>query len=271
MRATIARRPAVSCLLAAALLLACRGGPAPAAEATLTNEEILRGFEKVAFNVEEGAWSRPGITKWRRPVLIAVGGEGFEPYLGFIEAKVEELAFVTRHEIRLVSVDKANTLVVFTRSVVDDVATRHRRLFGELFDQDPRRIDAKVAALRASNTLCYFGSAIGPEDSNGGGYEIEFARIFISTTIPREHLLHCVMEEMAQMMGLFNDSVSLRHSIFNDLNNFQVALPEHDQMLLRVLYDHRIRPGMAREEALPIARRILQEVRPDDVLPWTWR
>lgn len=267
------RRGVVVRLLAGLLMLAswAGGGAVAGSGAKLTNEEIVRGFDKVAFGLEEGEWARPGITKWRRPILIAVGGEGFEPYLDFIQAKTEELSWVTRHEIRQVPYAEANTLMVFTRSVVDDVATRHRQLFGQLFDQDPARIDAKAAALRASRTLCYFGSAVGAQDANGGGYEIEFARIFISTNIPREHLLHCVLEEMAQMMGLFNDSVSLRQSIFNDQNNFQVALPEHDMMLLRVLYDHRIRPGMTRDQALPIARQILEEVRPNDSLPWTWR
>ena len=235
-------------------------GPATrAAEEGLTNREIIKSFERVVFSQEHDVWTDPRVTKWTKPILIAVGGEGHESYLSFLGAKIDELVALTGHPIRLVPFQRANTLVVFTPSVVDDLGTRHRGLFGELYGGDPYLIDQKVAILRNSHTLCYFGSAIGPEDP----YAIKFARVFISLNIPQHEVYHCILEELTQMMGLFNDSFLMRHSIFNDFNNKRLSLPEHDQALLRILYDPRIRPGMSKDEAVPIAWRILREIRPN--------
>jgi len=60
----------------------------------------------------------------------------------------------------------------------------------------------------------------------------------------------CVHEEMAQAMGLANDSRTARPSIFNDDEEFAL-LTQHDEILLRMLYDPRLTPGMSRAEALP--------------------
>ena len=231
--------------------------PSATAEA-LTNREIIESFEQIVFSEELDVWIDPRVTKWTKPILIAVGGDQHQTYLSFLGEKVEELANLTGHLIQLVPFERANTLVVFTESVVDDLGTRHRVLFGDLYGQDPGLIDRKIADLRNRNTICYFGSAVGPEDPHA----IKFARVFISLNIRQHEIYHCILEELTQMMGLFNDSSSLPHSIFNDFNNKRLSLPEHDRALLRILYDPRIKPGMTKEEALPVAWQILREIRP---------
>ena len=47
-------------------------------------------------------------------------------------------------------------------------------------------------------------------------------------------------------------------SIFNDDQEFAVVT-EHDEMLLKLLYDQRLRTGMSAEEAMPIAHQILND------------
>ena len=54
--------------------------------------------------------------------------------------------------------------------------------------------------------------------------------------------LSCVHEEMAQAMGLPNDSPEARPSLFNDDLEFAL-LTEHDAILLRMLYDPRLGPA----------------------------
>ena len=63
--------------------------------------------------------------------------------------------------------------------------------------------------------------------------------------------LSCVQEEMAQAMGLPNDSPEARPSLFNDTFEFAL-LTEHDAILLRMLYDPRLRPGMTADEVRPL-------------------
>jgi hypothetical protein len=69
----------------------------------------------------------------------------------------------------------------------------------------------------------------------------------------------CYYEELAQGMGLPNDSPRARPSLFNDTSEFAV-LTSLDENLLRILYDPRLRPGMAEREARPIVRRIATEL-----------
>ncbi len=67
--------------------------------------------------------------------------------------------------------------------------------------------------------------------------------------------LSCIHEEMAQALGLANDSFSARPSIFNDDEEFAL-LTLHDEVLLRMLYDKRLRPGMTAKEARPLLPQI---------------
>lgn len=69
----------------------------------------------------------------------------------------------------------------------------------------------------------------------------------------------CIHEELAQGMGLANDSPAARPSIFNDDEEFAL-LTRHDELLLRILYDPRLRPGMTAPEAAPIVRQIATDL-----------
>ncbi len=63
----------------------------------------------------------------------------------------------------------------------------------------------------------------------------------------------CVHEEVAQGLGLPNDSPTARPSIFNDDEEFAL-LTTHDEMLLGMLYNPRLTPGMTPDQARPILR-----------------
>lgn len=69
----------------------------------------------------------------------------------------------------------------------------------------------------------------------------------------------CVHEEIAQGLGLPNDSPAARPSIFNDDEEFAL-LTQHDELLLRMLYDRRLSIGMEPDQARPIVRRIAEEI-----------
>ena len=69
----------------------------------------------------------------------------------------------------------------------------------------------------------------------------------------------CYHEELAQGMGLANDSPRARPSVFNDDEEFAL-LTSHDELLLRILYDPRLRPGMTPEQARPVVVEIVEEL-----------
>lgn len=71
--------------------------------------------------------------------------------------------------------------------------------------------------------------------------------------------LSCYHEELAQGLGLANDSPRARPSVFNDDQEFAL-LTAHDLLLLRIHFDARLRPGMSQAEAAPIVRQIAAEL-----------
>lgn len=67
--------------------------------------------------------------------------------------------------------------------------------------------------------------------------------------------LSCLHEEIAQGLGLANDSPLARPSIFNDDEEFAL-LTRMDELMLTILYNPALRPGMMASEARPIVREI---------------
>lgn len=69
----------------------------------------------------------------------------------------------------------------------------------------------------------------------------------------------CIHEEIAQGLGLPNDSPAARPTIFNDDEEFAL-LTTHDELLLRILYDDRLSIGMTPDQARPIVTQITTEL-----------
>ncbi len=67
--------------------------------------------------------------------------------------------------------------------------------------------------------------------------------------------LACLHEEIAQGLGLPNDSPRARPSIFNDDQEFALLTPM-DEAMLRILYNPALRPGMSLQEARPIVEAL---------------
>jgi len=95
-------------------------------------------------------------------------------------------------------------------------------------------------------------------EGSSGAYTRAFA--VIRAEHPDLLRLSCLHEEIAQALGLPNDSPRARPSIFNDDEEFAL-LTDHDELLLRILYSPELQPGMTADEARPIveslARRLL--------------
>lgn len=71
--------------------------------------------------------------------------------------------------------------------------------------------------------------------------------------------LLCIHEELAQGLGLPNDSPRVRPSIFNDDEEFAL-LTDQDEKLLKILYSPELRPGMKADEARPIVESLARRL-----------
>lgn len=95
--------------------------------------------------------------------------------------------------------------------------------------------------------------------SRGNSSSYVQAVAIIRSELPPRLMLSCIHEELAQGMGPANDSPTARPSIFNDDEEF-AFLTWHDELLLKILYDPRLRPGMREAEARPIVLQIAHEL-----------
>lgn len=71
--------------------------------------------------------------------------------------------------------------------------------------------------------------------------------------------LSCMHEEIAQGLGLANDSPRARPSIFNDDEEFAL-LTGQDELMLRMLYSPELRPGMSLSDARPIVQSLARRL-----------
>ena len=84
------------------------------------------------------------------------------------------------------------------------------------------------------------------------------AMTVIRSELPSEWRRSCLDEEVTQMFGPAYDHDSVRPSMFNDDEEF-LFLTDHDEAMLRLIYDPRLRAGMTEAETGPIVAQILAE------------
>ena len=222
-----------------------------------TTADLVRDFERIALFDEysdvDGRFvhsETPALLRrWNRPVRVAVMTGASASPEDAARDRANVAAF-TRRLARLTGVDMGlgqgsdvNFLVLFMTS-------DERSAFAEqVAAYYPDFAPAVMGALRDTplDTFCTAYAFSDPAQPSVYSAVI----ILIRAEHPPLTRLSCVNEEMAQAMGLPNDSPDARPSLFNDSLEFAL-LTEHDAILLRMLYDPRLRPGMTTEEARPL-------------------
>ena len=84
------------------------------------------------------------------------------------------------------------------------------------------------------------------------------SRIEIKISLEKPHLVpHCIPHELAHGFGFAHSNVL--PSVVSP-NERLVSFSRWDEVALKTLYDERLRAGMTRVEALPIARKVILEL-----------
>ena len=164
-----------------------------------------------------------------------------------IETFAARLSRVTGHPVRTVG-----------RSGNFQVAVLHEQdretLGPRLRDWLPEIQSAEVRAIEdlARDTYCVVVSS---DPGNSG--VITRAVAIIRAELPMALRLSCIHEEIAQGLGLANDSAAARPSIFNDDDEYG-RLTTMDELMLGMLYDPRLTPGMIEPEARETVREMAE-------------
>lgn len=224
-----------------------------------TDRMLAENFIRIAL-YDEYARSASGpvqrlttsrLRKWEQPVRVGLRfGASVSPDrrrtdTARVASYLARLARVTGHPIRL-----DDTAPNFFLWVVSE--DERRALGPQIRSALPGLTPAEVAGItdmpRSTYCLVYAMS-----QGDGATYSRAFA------VIRSEHSdllrLSCLHEEIAQGLGLANDSPTARPSIFNDDEEFAL-LTTMDEMMLRILYDPALRPGMLEAEARPIVESL---------------
>lgn len=230
------------------------------ADTPFTSAMLARNFEKIAFfNEYDSSFSGRGgaspLRRWSAPVRMdVIFGAGVPPSqrksdTANVRSYAARLAQITGHPIAMEK--QANFMVIIAGE--DDraeaLAAAAARLpgisIGSLGPLINLRRDAYcVVAAYASGT---------------GSNTYTTAVAVIRAENPSLLRLSCIHEELAQGLGLANDSPDARPSIFNDDDEFAL-LTRHDELLLKMLYDPRLRTGMKADDARPTVQRIAAEL-----------
>ncbi|MEM6587158.1 MAG: DUF2927 domain-containing protein [Pseudomonadota bacterium] len=226
-----------------------------------SNTDIAKNFERIAFYDEfaVGQGLTPGsgqpsrMIKWKEPVRMSVEfgrqalPEQRENDPDMIDSYVKRLTRITGHPITLTDRNPNFHVIIAGEDDKDDTIARFLEI-------EPNMNQASVNIIRNLNrkTACFvFTFAKTADDS-----VIHKGIALIRAELPDLMRRACVHEELAQGLGLRNDSATARPSIFNDDEEFAL-LTSHDEALLRLLYHPSLKPGMSLNQARPLIKRIL--------------
>ena len=212
-----------------------------------SNERLAEHFRRIAFftfpNDEEHI--RKPLTRWQRPIRYTVLGT---------EEDQEQVDRLMAHIAGLTGLEIGNAPESESNFVVLMLDERERRAARRTFRDDESRgfFDSFLSAIFDCGAI----AAWSDDDP-----EITRALVYLHGELRGLYRRLCFQEEISQSFGLFNDDPTVRPSIFNDDDEFAL-LTTHDEYLLRILYDPRLRVGMTEEEAMPVVHRIIRELRP---------
>lgn len=247
-------------LLTQGLLRTDGGGP----DTPFSADILARNFERIAFfdEYERGAGLRAArggagaLRRWNGPVRVSVEFGLTVPKdqqaqdRASVSGYVDRLNRLTGHPISMreqganfhvliVSEDDRPAALSRVRQIVPNINPASMQLLQDI----PRAIHCLVLAFSDADNDHNYAKAIA----------------IIRAEHPDLLRLSCIHEEIAQGLGLANDSPQARPSIFNDDDEFAL-LTTHDEMLLKILYDRRLHAGISAEQARPIVRQIAREL-----------
>ncbi len=241
-------------------LLRTDGG---ALDAPFTDRMLADNFIRIAL-YDEYQRSPSGLVqretesrlrRWESPVRVSLNFGASVPAAkratdrARIASYLARLSAITGHPIGLSDAAPNFFLHIVTEDERRDLGPVIRATLPDLTGPE---VSGLTDLARSTYCIVY---ALSP--ANSSTYTRAFA--VIRAEHPDLLRLSCMHEEIAQGLGLANDSPRARPSIFNDDEEFAL-LTRQDELMLRMLYNPALRPGMTASEARPIAQQLASEL-----------
>ena len=227
-------------------------------------DDIVEAFEQLAFYNEYDIDKNKllpnskavSLAKWKSNTNIAVRFGGSvdkkqrDKDLQEINDLIRNLSQITNHKIKI-SQQNLNMYVVISNQ--KEIKGLIREIGLKRPEFDPKRIP--IITQLPKDIHCMAMTSMSSEPNSA----ISSALVIIRSELPEIMRRACLHEEIAQTLGLTNDSHFARPSIFNDDDEF-ATLTQFDEILLQILYDHRLQPGISEKEAAQLVKQITNEI-----------
>ena len=227
-------------------------------------EDIVEAFEQLAFYNEYKIGENQllpntdmvNLGKWNSNINISmrfgnsVAAKQKDKDLLEIHNLLFILSEATKHKIKISNKNINMYIVVGNQKEVAELISK---IGTNLPEFDPKRIPIITKLPKDIHCLAMTSMSAGPNS------EIKSALIIIRSELPKLMRIACFHEEIAQSLGLTNDSHLARPSIFNDDDEF-ATLTRLDKILLRILYDNRLKSGISQQNSSQLVRKIAKEI-----------
>ena len=194
----------------------------------------IRSFEQVVF-WPENHQKYPWIIKWNRTILIRLKGNIETRHRELLQQVVDDLSRITG-----MSFD-----VIEQSDQLSDIALD---IIIYVYDRDP---------IDDNDWFCGLTDPIVNVDG-----VLVLQRMGFSANTDGDDLIGCFYEDISQSLGMSGDNALTEESMYrSEAENDNWYRPTwHDVIMLRTLYDQRIKPGMHEDQAMPIVREVIAEL-----------
>jgi len=208
-------------------------------------EAIVTSFVKtVHYNSPDRPKKISATAKWIKPASIALIGDSSAWQRKVISEHAALLSKLTGLEINFVDADdsRANLKIFFVSGTQAIMDTGNKYLPHFVWDRK------YVGDGRCFLTIY-----------KNKRKEIPKAVIIIGNPGQDSDAHRCLIEELTQVFGPSHDNATYQPTLFTNYH-FPYGFSINDKILVRTLYDKRIKPGMTSAETAPLARQIITEL-----------
>lgn len=238
----------VLCAVACATQAVTQAAAQPRAgeRTAFSDAEIADGFLQTTIGAElQIAGRTDRIRKYDAPVRVYIDSRGRPDRRRTVQRVVADIARRIRNiDLKVTTKrDEANFTVTLVRS--REFYPTLTRFFGRDRAQEIRRdLDPQ----------CLSGFR------KGDDYRIIGSSVVLMTDVSDFVFADCAYEELLQALGPINDTDQVPWTMFNDdvqRGYFDV----YDQLIMNVLYDPRVKPGMTADEVKAVLPQVLPDAR----------
>ncbi|MDF2232239.1 DUF2927 domain-containing protein [Albimonas sp. CAU 1670] len=230
------------------------------ADAPWGAEELARNFARVVHAKDHPRREEQPLRKWRVPALYrfyhgdAGPDEAERAHMADLARRISAATGLEVREAR--ELEDANLFILHLDYEEREALLRTADVDED--DADMTEIHELIGETHGNeNNLCMFSTGW---DTGDDERWTSIAVTVIRSELPTDWRMSCLDEEVTQMFGPQYDHPEVRPSMFNDDEEF-LYLTDHDEAMLRLIYDPRLRSGMTLAQTTPIVREILAEGR----------